>query len=125
MEREREVVTERPVATERVVERHGGGGSAVGNIVYLIFGILEALLAFRFVFKLLGANAGSGFVSFIYGVTNPLVAPFYGIFGQPIYQGNQATATLDFSTLIAMAVYALIGWVIVRIIAAATNRPTV
>src|SRR5665648_1153901 len=36
-----------------------------GRIVYYILGLLEVMLGFRLVFKLLGANPGSGFVSFI------------------------------------------------------------
>lgn len=91
----------------------------VANIVYIIFGLLELLLLFRFVFLLLGANQANGFVNFIYALSQPFVAPFYGIFGQASY----SSATLDPATIIAMVVYAIVAWVIVRIVAATANRP--
>src|SRR5689334_10819537 len=47
--------------------------------IYFIFGILEALLAIRLAFRLLGANPQNGFVDFIYGITAPFVQPFVGI----------------------------------------------
>lgn len=117
----RQIVTE---TTDEVVEprRPVAARSSyyrTGNIVYIIFGLLELLLLFRFVFLLLGANPNSGFVSFIYGLSEVFVMPFYGIFGQV----NTSAATLDPATLIAMVVYAILGWVILRIVAAANNRP--
>jgi len=51
--------------------------------IYLVFGILEGLLGIRFVLGLLGANPAAGFAQFIYGITDPLIAPFVGLFGQP------------------------------------------
>ncbi|TSD01061.1 MAG: hypothetical protein Athens071425_508, partial [Parcubacteria group bacterium Athens0714_25] len=39
------------------------------QIVWYLLGLLEILLAFRFILKLLGANMEAGFTSFIYGVT--------------------------------------------------------
>jgi len=40
-----------------------------GRIIYYILGIIEVLLTFRFIFKLLGANPNSGFVSLIYSIS--------------------------------------------------------
>src|SRR5450759_5888122 len=51
--------------------------------IYLIFGLIEALLLIRFVLKALGANAEAGFAQFIYGITGPLATPFQGLFGTP------------------------------------------
>jgi hypothetical protein len=91
----------------------------LANIVYVIFGLLELLLGLRFVFLLLGANQMSGFVTLVYGLTGPLVAPFEGIFGVP----SLAHATFDAATLVAMLVYAVLCWAIVRLIAAANRTP--
>jgi hypothetical protein len=44
--------------------------------IYLIFGLIEALLLIRFVLKALGATAEAGFAQFIYGITGPLVVPW-------------------------------------------------
>jgi YGGT family len=81
------------------------------QLVYLIFGLIEGLIAIRFVLKALGANATAGFAQFIYGITNPLVAPFYGLFGNPAAQGS----VLEVHSLVALVVYALLAWLIVRL----------
>jgi len=79
--------------------------------IYLMFGLIEALLAIRFVLKALGANAEAGFAQLLYGVTGPLVAPFSGLFGT-----TQAAsgAVLEVHTLIALVIYALLTWLLVR-----------
>src|SRR5665811_2517997 len=58
-----------------------------GYLVYFVFGILDILLAFRFVFKLLGANPSTGFVDFIYNLSAIFVAPFAGIFNTSLAKG--------------------------------------
>ncbi len=82
------------------------------QIVYLVLGIIEALLVIRLILKLLGANPGAGFSSLIYGVTNPLVGLFQGVF--PNAQTNGSV--LDLAALLAIIVYALLAWGIVRLI---------
>ena len=80
--------------------------------IYLLFGILEGLLGIRFVLGLLGANPAAGFAQFIYGMTGPFIAPFVGLFGQPHFQGS----VFEFNSLVAILVYALIAWVLVKIV---------
>lgn len=72
------------------------------QIVWYILTLLEALLAFRFVLKLLGANSGAGFTSFIYSITHIFVVPFQTVFrvSQPV-QGS----VIEWTTLLAMLVY--------------------
>ena len=81
------------------------------QIVWYILGILEALMAFRFVLKLLGANATAGFTSFIYGVTKPFVAPFLNVFRISKVEGS----VFEWTTLLAMLVYWLIAWAIIKL----------
>lgn len=83
------------------------------SLIYMIIGFIELLIGFRFILLLLGANPASGFVSWIYGWSNPFVAPFYGIFGQ---QSATATGTgvvvqsvFDWTALIALIMYGLIA----------------
>jgi YggT family protein len=83
----------------------------VVQLVYLIFGLIEGLIAIRFVLKALGANPSAGFAQFIYGITAPLVAPFYGLFGNPAAQGS----VLEVHSIVALIVYALLAWLIVRL----------
>lgn len=76
--------------------------------IYFLFSVLEIILILRFAFRLLGANMGSGFVRGLYDFSHVFVAPFTGIFGDPALL-NQAHV-FEVSTLVAMLIYALIGW---------------
>ncbi len=82
------------------------------QIVWYILGLIEVLLAFRFVLKLLGANAAAGFTNLIYDVTYILAAPFLNVFGVSRIEGS----VFEWTTLLAMAVYGLIGWGIVTLL---------
>jgi uncharacterized protein YggT (Ycf19 family) len=84
--------------------------SRVPQIVYLIAGIIDTLLVIRLVLKLLAANPAAGFTSLIYGVTNPFVALFEGVFPNAQNRGN----VLDLAALLAIIVYGLLAWGIVR-----------
>ncbi len=81
-------------------------------VVYYILNIIEALLVIRFILKLLGANANAGFTSGMYAITDPLVLPFKGIFATPAAAGS----VLEWSTIIAMIIYALIAYGIVQLL---------
>ena len=102
------------VTTE--TKRVATSSQTVEYLIYFIFGLLEILLAFRLVLKLLGANAGSTFVSLIYGLTGVFILPFEGIFRKGITQGIETVSVLEPSTLVALLVYAVIGWGIVKLI---------
>lgn len=81
-------------------------------IVGFVVGVIDILIAARFLGKLLGASAQSSFVSFINTVSGPLVAPFQGIFGN----GGSKANSLETADLVAIAVYAVIGWGLVMLI---------
>jgi len=102
------------VTTE--TKRVATSSQTVEYLIYFIFGLLEILLAFRLVLKLLGANAGSAFVGLIYGLTGVFILPFEGIFRKGITQGIETVSVLEPSTLVALLVYAVIGWGIVKLI---------
>jgi uncharacterized protein YggT (Ycf19 family) len=82
------------------------------NGIYLLFGILEGVLAIRFVLTLLGANPAAGFAKFIHSISGPFLAPFAGLFGTTRIGGG----VFDVSPLVAIAVYALIAWVLVKVV---------
>lgn len=71
------------------------------QIVWYMLGLIEILLAFRFVLKLLGANAAAGFTNFIYSVTYALAAPFLNVFRVTQVEGS----IFEWTTLLAMFVY--------------------
>lgn len=120
------IQTARPIADEvttettRVVEHDAAGShvavrpmSTAARLVWFITGILLILLAFRFVLILLGANPNNQFANFIYTISYPFAVPFFGLFGYSIEYG---IARVELSTLIAMAVYALVGYGIARLL---------
>ena len=81
------------------------------QIVWYLLGILEALLAFRFVLKLLAANSSAGFSSFIYNVSSPFAGPFLNVFRVTRVEGS----IFEWTTLLAMLVYGLIAWGLVKL----------
>ena len=85
-------------------------------LIYYFFGALEALLAFRLIFKLAGASINSGFVRMIYGLTGIFVWPFEGIFRRGFMPGVETTSILEPATLVALLVYAFVAWGIVRLV---------
>ncbi len=73
----------------------------VSRVTALVFTVLEVLLLVRFALKLFGANAEQPLASAIYGATEPLVAPFRGIFAQPA-----GTPVVEIGTLLAIVFFA-------------------
>ena len=92
------------------------GSQTVEYLIYFFFGALEILLAFRLVLKLAGASIASSFVGLIYGLTGVFILPFEGIFRRGFTQGIETTSVLEPSTLVAIIVYAVLGWGIVKLI---------
>lgn len=107
---------------DRIVSKTNQRGFTVKRIIYFILGVIEVLLAIRLVFKFLGANPSSNFVSYIYTTTQGLLAPFHAIFRSTATQGIETTAVLEPSTMIAMVVYALIAWGFVKLIVIMRGR---
>ena len=84
------------------------------ELIYLVFGIIDGLLLIRLVLKLLAANPLAGFSKFIFGLTDVFMAPFHNLL--PVV-GDNSGAVLEISVVVAMIVYALIGWMLARLIA--------
>jgi len=82
------------------------------QVIWLLLGFLEAVLALRFIFKLIGVNPSNSFASILYGFTNLFVAPFANLTGTPSAEGM----VFEFTTLIAMLVYALVFYGIERLV---------
>ena len=89
------------------------------QVVWLLFGILETLIALRIGLKLIGANPASPIAVFIYGFTSLFLFPFTGLMVTPAAGGM----VLEISSIIAMVVYALIAWALERIIWVIFYRP--
>lgn len=98
------------------VKREASNSQTIEYLVYFLFGIIEVLLAFRLVFKLIGASLSSVFVGFIYGLTGVFILPFEGIFRRWFTQGVETTSIFEPSTLVAIIVYAVLAWGIVKLV---------
>ncbi|MDB5181871.1 MAG: rane protein of unknown function [Candidatus Saccharibacteria bacterium] len=84
------------------------------RVVWLIAGILLALLAVRFLFALLGANPNNGLANFVYSITHPFVSPFFNLFSYD--EVTAGRSSVEFFTLVAMLIYGLVAWGISRLL---------
>ncbi len=98
-------VVEDPSAEGRVLV------ARISGLIWLLFGILEALIFVRVVLKFIAANPTSDFARIIYNLSDVFLAPFSGLIGSPVV-GN---GILEMPALIAMIIYALLAWIIVRL----------
>jgi hypothetical protein len=100
------------------------GSHTAKRVVGSIFGIIEIILAFRFFFKLLGANPDNGFVKVIYDITQGFVSLFAGIFSNANNTGAETTSIFEPGTLIAILIVAIIGWIIMKLLTRNSGNST-
>jgi len=81
------------------------------QVVWYILGVVEVILALRFILKLLAANPNAGFTHFIYSVTYIFAAPFLNVFRISRVEGS----IFEWTTLLAMLIYWLIAWAVVKL----------
>lgn len=74
-------------------------------VTTFLLGVLEVILALRFIFRLLGANQDNSFMQFLYHFSQVFIAPFNGIFND---QALGTSSVFELSTLTAMLVFALL-----------------
>jgi YGGT family len=112
-------LTVEPAHTESTTSRGASPLATWVRVISIVLAVVEGLIAIRFVLKLLAANPEAGFARLIDGATAPLVAPFVGLLGNPASSaGNQ----VEVASLVAMAVYALVAWLLTRIVQLVLNR---
>ncbi len=102
------------VATERQISFF-----RTERIAWTILTTLEIFLGLRFFLKWIAANPDSGFAAVLYLITNLVLAPFAGLVGN-LTNGD---SIFEVTTLLAMAIYALLFWVVIRIIAVTRSVP--
>ena len=104
------------VREERFVENVGLERRATMNklagLIWLMGGLLEALIGVRFLLKLIAANPSTPFVNLIYSVSDVFLWPFAGLTATPSANGM----VLEISSLVAMIVYAVLTWAVVRLL---------
>ncbi len=82
--------------------------------------VLEIALFLRFLFKLIGASPENIFASFLYALTTVILLPFSNLVTNPSLHADQA---FEWTTLIAMGIYALIFWLIRRLVRISITPP--
>jgi YggT family protein len=90
------------------------------QVIWLVVGIIDVLIGLRVGLKLIAANPENDFARFIYDAAGLFLAPFFGLTGSPSAGGM----VLEIPSLIAMLIYALAGWGLVRVIRLLLDRPT-
>jgi uncharacterized protein YggT (Ycf19 family) len=84
--------------------------------------VLEVTLMVRFMLKLIGADPNNLFAGFLYALTDILLYPFNGIVPSTKL-GTQGIANIEWSTLIAMAVYFLVFYALRRFLRILISGP--
>jgi hypothetical protein len=84
----------------------------ISQFIWLIFGGIEALIGIRVILMLIGANPANTFTAFVYQFSELFLWPFRNIVANPAFQNS----VLEITSIIAMIVYPLIGWAIVKLI---------
>lgn len=82
------------------------------QVVWLILGIIEVFVGLRVILKLIGANPANDVAQFIYGVAGFFLGPFFGLTGTP----TAGRVVLEVPSIIAMIIYALVAWIIIRVL---------
>ena len=117
------VPVESATRSETVVADRGVSGAVIAaRVVYWLAGVIVALLALRIELLLLGANQASPFVNFVYNLSGIFAWPFYGIFN---YQPAYGNSTLELSSIVAIIVYALVGYGLARLLTLGSRRTEV
>jgi hypothetical protein len=83
--------------------------------------VIEILIVIRLILLMAGANPDALFSGIIYAVTEPLVLVFTGVFPSPSGQGHQ----LEAASVLALIVYPLLLWAVVRLLSLRRRRASV
>ena len=92
------------IISERTLQR-------ITGLIQLGFGVLNGLIGLRFMLKLMAANPANPFASLVYFITSPFLWMFQSLTHTPSFNGIE----IEFFSLIAICVYALLGWVIIQL----------
>lgn len=113
---EQTTVNDGAVTRERAVTTKDKNYSVAktAQVVWFIVGVLVFLLLLRMVLSLLGANPANAFADLVYSVSNPFVSPFRGLL--QVGTVELGVARFELETLVAVLVYTLIGWGLVKLI---------
>jgi len=118
---------ERPVVHEpayREVVSGPSPASTLRQMVWLLFGVLQALIVIRIVLLLLVANEGNAIVMLVLGATDPFVEPFRGMFQLDAVSGASGSV-LDIAAIVALIAWTLLEALILGVLGLVDRRATV
>ncbi len=114
-----------PVAAAPVAAAPGAAGTSVYSsrvgvypvgyraiqLIWLIVGVIDIILALDFIFKAANAN-NTGFAHYIYRLAGWLAAPFSGIFNNTATNGT----VFRWADVLAIAIYSVAGWIVTKLV---------
>jgi hypothetical protein len=103
-ERQVQVVEDLNAGRRQLVNR-------LAQLIWLMFGLLEAMIGLRVMLKLIAANPNNPFAQIVYIFTDLFLWPFSGLTIAPSFNGM----VFEIPAIIALLDYALVGWLIVRV----------
>ena len=86
--------------------------SRLVQLIRLAILVIEGIIAARILLKLALANPQAGFTSFIDGLSAPFVGAFHPVFADQSVSGHP----LEVGSLLAMAVYAALALLAIRVV---------
>ena len=107
-----------PAARGRVYRAQVPMYVRVIQLIWFLAGLVDVLVALRFVLKLFGASIASPFVALVYGLSAPLVGPFANIF--PV--SGQGPFVFEPAALVALLIYPLVALGAVSLIRILSQR---
>ena len=84
----------------------------ITRFIWWATGVLEGLIGLRVVLRMMAANPGNPFASFIYAITDLFLWPFQSLVANPRSDG----IVLEISSVIAMMVYLVLAWIVVELL---------
>lgn len=105
-----------PVGAAVPVATSTGGysvGSRLTQLIWLIAGVVDIILALDFVFRAVPAN-NTGFAHYIYRLGGWLGGPFDGIFNTTT--ANHGTSVFRWSDVLAVVIYSIAAWIVARLV---------
>ena len=104
----------------RAAQRNLRVNRIVSSVYYLI-GALEILLFLRILLRLVRANPDNILTQLVYGLSSLFVAPFTTLFTNP---AADATPIFDLPALVAMPLYAILGWLVAKLVKVIWETPS-
>jgi hypothetical protein len=91
------------------------------QLIWLIVGVVNIILALDFIFRAAGADTRTGFAHYIARLGGWLAAPFDGIFNTTVVNG---TSVFKWADVLAVAIYSLAAWGVTKAVRIAATPKT-